>query len=87
MTTPSPGICLLLHAEVAAAVGDEGVDLDEGAGVEQQLDALAGGELAVLVLALDALRAAPGGRGREAFLEIGQQLVAHESPSVCPQGA
>ena len=43
---------LLLHAEVAAAVGDELVDLLEGAGIEEQLDALARGQLAGLVLPL-----------------------------------
>ena len=49
---------LLVHAEIAAAVGDELVDLFEGALVEQQFDALAGGQLAFLVLALAALGAA-----------------------------
>ena len=81
------GDLLVLHAEIAAAVGDQCVDFDERPGVEEQVDPFAGGELAVLVLAVHALRPAPGGRGREASLEIGQQLVAHESPSVCPQGA
>ena len=42
---------LLVHAEIAAAVGDQLVDLFEGAFVEQQFDALAGGEFALLVLA------------------------------------
>ncbi len=32
---------LLLHPEVTAAVGDQRIDLDKGAGIEQQLDALA----------------------------------------------
>ena len=49
---------LLLHAEIAAAVRDELVDLLERAGVEEQLDALAGRQLAAVVLALDALLAA-----------------------------
>ncbi len=58
----------LVHAEVAAAVGDEGVDLDERAGVEEQLDALAGGELARRVLLVDALLAAAQlGRGKAAL--------------------
>ena len=58
---------LALHAEVGAAVGDEGVDLHEGAGVEQQLDALAGGELARRVLLADAVLPAPApGRGEPA---------------------
>ena len=58
VTTPSPGIFCLLHAEVDAAVLDEHVELLERALVEQQLDALARGQLAALVLRLDALLAA-----------------------------
>ena len=59
-TTPSPGISFacVVHPEVAAAVDDEGVDLVEGAGVAEELDALARRELAGLVLLLAALRAA-----------------------------
>ena len=49
---------LLGHAEVAAAVGDELVDLLEGAGVEQQLDALARGQLAGVALPAQPLLAA-----------------------------
>ena len=49
----------VLDAEPVGAVAGEHVELDERAGVEQQLDALAGGELAALVLALDR-RGAPG---------------------------
>ena len=48
----------LLHAEVAGAVLDEHVELLERALVEQQLDALARGQLAALVLRLDARLAA-----------------------------
>jgi hypothetical protein len=44
----------LLHAEVAAAVNDEGIELEEGAGVEQQRDPLVRRQLALGVLALDA---------------------------------
>ena len=58
MTKPSPGTTLLVHAEIAAAMRDELVDLLEGAFVEQQVDALAGGEFAFLVLAVAALGAA-----------------------------
>ena len=43
---------LVLHAEVAAAMGDQLVDFFERPGVEEQIDALAGGELAAVVLAL-----------------------------------
>ena len=54
VTTPSPGDLGLLHAEVGAAVLDEHIELLEGVLVHQQLDALAGGELAALVLGVDA---------------------------------
>ena len=46
---------LLAHAELALAVAHEAVELDERAGVEQQLDPLAGEELAALVLPRDRL--------------------------------
>ena len=49
---------LVRHAEIAAAVGDELVDLLERAGIEQQIDPLAGGQLAGGVLALEAIGAA-----------------------------
>ena len=48
---------LLRHAEVVAAVCDELVDLLERARIEQQIDSLAGGELAGGVLALQAVGA------------------------------
>ena len=69
---------LVGHAEIDAAMLDEHVRLFEGVGVEQQLDALAGGELAALVLRLDpALAAAePGSRA------LGIEL-ARESPAPC----
>jgi hypothetical protein len=44
---------LLLHAEVGTAMGDEAIDLDEAARVEQQVEPLARGELAGRVLLLD----------------------------------
>ncbi len=53
---------LLLHAELGAAVLDEGVELLEGVLVHQKLDALAGGELAALVLGVDAHLTAAKGR-------------------------
>src|SRR4029079_13042235 len=64
------GNALAVHAEIAAAVDDESVELDEGRRVEQQLDALAGSELALRVLLGDALVAAALARGIEAALEI-----------------
>ena len=45
---------LLLHAEVGAAMRDELVELDEAALVEQGGDALARGQLAGLVVLVDA---------------------------------
>ena len=53
---------LLGHAEVGAAVGDELVELDEAAVVDQRGDPLARGQLAGLVLLVDA-RLAAGERG------------------------
>ncbi len=56
-----------LHAEVRAAVGDELVELFEAAFIEEQVDALARGELSGFVLAFAALRTAAGfGLGRAA---------------------
>jgi hypothetical protein len=46
---------LVLHAEVAAAVGDEGVDLFERIPVEEKLHALTRGQLARVALALQPL--------------------------------
>jgi hypothetical protein len=43
-------------------------DLDEGAGVDQQVDALAGGELATLVLKCDLGVAAPELRSAAAIM-------------------
>jgi hypothetical protein len=51
-------------------VGDEGVDLHEGAGVQQQLGALAGRQLARRVLLVDAVLAAPQLRRGEAPLQL-----------------
>ena len=49
---------LLVEAELVRAMSDQGVDLLEGALVEEDVDPLAGGELAALVLGLDALGSA-----------------------------
>src|SRR6185436_12961325 len=48
------GDALLVHVEVHRAMDDELVELLERARIEQQRDALARGELAVVVLAVDA---------------------------------
>jgi hypothetical protein len=65
------GDLLLGHAEVGRAVRLEAVVLAERARVEQQLDALARGELALLVLLVDArLPAAELGAGDPLFQEL-----------------
>ena len=61
---PVAGDLLSFHAEVVAAVLDEHVPLLKGVGVEQDFDALSGGEFALGVLARDALLAATGARRR-----------------------
>ena len=63
---------LLVHAEIVAAVLDEHVPFLEGAGVEQQLDPLARGQLALGVLGLDAPRAAAGAGRRALFFQTGR---------------
>ena len=55
MTKPSPSMTCAVHAEIVAAVAHQFVHFLEGAFVEQQVDALAGGEFAFLVLAGAAL--------------------------------
>ena len=64
----------VLDAEAVGPVAGEHVELDEGAGVEQQLDALAGGELAALVLALDGRGAPRVERLLAQRLELGEPL-------------
>ncbi len=58
VTTPVAEDLALVHVEVGAAVDHEAVDLDEGAGIEEQVHPLTGGELAGLVLLGDARGAA-----------------------------
>ena len=63
------GDFLLLHAEFGRAVLDEHVEFLERALVEEQLDALARGQFAALVLGLDALFAAAQARLVPPFVE------------------
>ena len=64
-----------LHAEIGRAVFDEGVEFLERAFVEQDVDALARGQLAAGVLGLDALFAAAHvGRGAAPF-ELADDVV------------
>ena len=80
VTTPSPGIFCFVHAEIVAAVLDEHVPFLEGAGIEQQLQPLARGELALGVLLLDALLAAALARRFALFLQPPQYLAHDASP-------
>src|SRR3954469_22537999 len=63
---------MLVHAEVAATVGDELIDLLEGARIEQQVDSLARRQLAGLVLTTQALLTAPQLRAALEVFEIGR---------------
>ncbi len=51
---------VLVHAEVTGLVRHEGVELDEGAWVQQCVYPLPGGHLALLVVLVLLVRAAPG---------------------------
>ena len=66
---------LLGHAEVAAAVRDQLVELFEGAGIEQQIDALARRELAGGVLPFEAFLAAA--RARRAVRDPSRVSLGH----------
>jgi hypothetical protein len=71
---------LIGHPEVEAAVRDELVEFFEGTGIEQEIDAFAGRELARVVLALPALRAAAE---FGAAFEIGEDLVRLQAFTAC----
>ena len=70
----------LLHAELGRAVLDEHVELLERALVHEQLEALAGGELAALVLGFDARIAAAFARPPAAFFELFEDVL-HAQPA------
>ena len=53
VTTPSPRMCCVVEPELGRPVGDERVELDERPGIEQEVEALARGQLAEGVLPLD----------------------------------
>ena len=74
MTTPSPGNHVLLEAEVGGAVGDEPVELDEAALVEEEIEPLARGQLALLVLLRDAGGAPALFGERLAMVELFEEL-------------
>src|SRR5258708_30370766 len=73
----------LLHAELGRTVLDEHVELLERALVHQKLHALARGELAALVLRLDAGRAAAGARAGTTLRELLYDVL-HGSTLPCP---
>ena len=82
VTTASPQGRLLLHVEVVGAVADEGVELLEGAGVEQLLDPLPSGHLALRVLLLDRLLGGGVDRRLAQLAQVGELLlVGYRVPS------
>src|SRR5690606_7812152 len=72
------GDALILHPEVVAAVLHEHVGLFEGAFVQQDADAFAGGQLALGVLAGDALLASAQTGGGATALEFLEDGLAHD---------
>ena len=77
----------LLHLEVVGAVADEGVELLEGAGVEQLLDPLAGGHLALRVLLLDRLLGGGVDRRLAQLAQVGELLLVGDRVSSRASGA
>ena len=69
------GDLLLLHAEVGRAMLDEHVEFLEGACVEKDVDALAGGQLAAAMLGVDARLAAAHPGDLAAALEFLQHIL------------
>ena len=83
---PVPQGLVLLQPEVVGSVHPVTVQLDEGAVVEQQLDALAGRQLAAFALLLDGLSRGPGALRRPAGFSrpsIFPAVVSSPSLSVC----
>ena len=72
----------LVHAEVGRAVLDEHVELLEGVLVHQQFDALARGQLAALVLRIDARLPAAEPRVLAPHLELFQDVFHASVPSL-----
>ena len=75
----------LFHAELHRAVGDEHVVFFEGAGIEQHIDALAGGELALCMLGVDPLLPAAKASVGALLVERGDNGV-HCVPCPAPLG-
>ncbi len=70
-----PQHLLVGEVEVCGPVGDEPVQLHERSGVEQEIQALARGELALGVLLLDAVRPSPGLRFGPEAVELIESLL------------
>ncbi len=73
---------LLLHAEVGAAMLDEHVPFFEGAGIEQEVETFARGELALGVLRLHPLAAAASAGGGALLLEAAENILHQRSLGV-----
>ena len=68
------------HPEIGAAVLDQRVHLLEAALVEELLDPLAGGQLPLLVLAVDLVLSTTEAVGGQPFLQSVNNLTAHPRP-------
>ena len=77
----------LLHLEVVGAVADEGVELLEGARVEQLLDPLARGHLALRVLLLDRLLGGRVDRRLAQLAQVGELLLVGDRVLLAHRGA
>ena len=68
------------HSEICAAVLDQCVGLLETALIEELLDSLAGGQLPLLVLAVDLALSATEAVGSQPFPQSINNLTAHPRP-------
>jgi hypothetical protein len=76
---PVAGHLDIVHAEIGAAMGDEHVEFLEAALVQQQLDALARGQLALGMLRLDAAPATTQARLGSAVLKLFEDVLHGDS--------
>ena len=84
VTTPSAGVSLPFMAGEMLAWVARSADLVEGARVEEPVDPLADGQLALGVLLGDRLRPAHGERARAPRLEILDQILHAHARLVRP---
>ena len=78
--TVTRGLFRLIHTEIGTAVLLEHVPFFEGLRVEQQLDAFAGGQLALLVLAVDTLLATAEAGQFALFFQLADDVVHRKLP-------